>query len=96
MVCAIEEMGRSGGIGQFIRTFVFGLAGATTATLGLFAQSLADDEISDEGRGNSRRHQLRLRPTTDWREFPSDLEVIAMNLPPIQFDNRERDPARTI
>ena len=36
--------------GQFNRTFVVGLAGATIASLGLFALSLAGGEIRDEGR----------------------------------------------
>jgi hypothetical protein len=42
--------------GQFNRTFVVGLAGATFASLGLFALSLAGGEIRDEGAGNSSRH----------------------------------------
>ncbi len=76
--------------GQFNRTFVVGLAGATIASLGLFALSLAGGEIRDEGRA-------KLKATTDCVSGPqpiagtfrSDIEVIAFNLPPIQFDNRE-------
>ena len=76
--------------GQFNRTFVVGLAGATIASLGLFTLSLAGGEIRDEGRA-------KLKATSDCVSgrqpiagtFRSDIEVIAFNLPPIQFDNRE-------
>jgi hypothetical protein len=76
--------------GQFNRTFVVGLAGATIASLGLFALPFAGDEIRDEGRA-------KLKATSDCVSgrqpiagtFRSDIEVIAFNLPPIRFDNRE-------
>ena len=76
--------------GQFNRTLVVGLAGATIASLGLFALSLAGGEIRDEGRA-------KLKAASDCVSgrqpiagtFRSDIEVIAFNLPPIQFDNRE-------
>ena len=76
--------------GQFNRTFVVGLAGATIASLGLFTLSPAGGEIRDEGRA-------KLKATSDCVSgrqpiagtFRSDIEVIAFNLPPIQFDNRE-------
>ncbi len=76
--------------GQFNRTFVVGLAGATSASLGIFALSLASGEIRDEGRA-------KLKATSDCVSgrqpiagtFRSDIEVIAFNLPPIRFDNRE-------
>jgi hypothetical protein len=76
--------------GQFSRTFVVGLAGATIASLGLFALSLAGGEIREEGRG-------KLKSTSDCvpgrqpivGTLRSDIEVIAFNLPPIQFENRE-------
>ena len=75
--------------GQFNRTFVVGLARATIASLGIFALSLASGEIRDEGRA-------KLKATSDCVSgrqliagtFP-DIEVIAFNLPPIRFDNRE-------
>jgi hypothetical protein len=78
------------GRGQFNRTFVVGLTGATIASLGLFAISLAGGEIRDEGRA-------KLKATSDCVSGPqpiagtfrSDIEVIAFNLPPMQFDNRE-------
>ena len=68
--------------GQFNRTFVVGLAGATIVSLGLFALSRAG-EIRDEGRAN-------LKATSDCVSgrqpfagtFRSDIEVIA-------FINRE-------
>jgi hypothetical protein len=76
--------------GQFNRTLVVGFAGATIASLGLFALPLAGDEIRDEGRA-------KLKATSDCVSgrqpiagtFRSDIEVIAFNLPPIRFDNRE-------
>jgi hypothetical protein len=76
--------------GQFNRTFVVGLAGATIASLGLFALSLAGGEIRVEGR-------TKLKVTSDCVSsrppiagaFHSDLEMIASNFSPIQSDNRE-------
>ena len=70
--------------GQFNRTFVVGLAGATIASLGLFALSLAGGEIRDEGRA-------KLKSTSDCVSgrppiagtFRSDVEAITFNLPPI-------------
>ena len=70
--------------GQFNRTFVVGLAGATIASLGLFALSIPGGEIRDEGRTN-------LNSTTDCVSnrppiagaFRSDLEMIAFNFSPI-------------
>jgi hypothetical protein len=66
--------------GQFNRTFVVGLAGATIASLGLFALSLAGGEIRDEGR-------TKLKVTSDCvlsrppiaGAARSDLEMIASN-----------------
>ena len=81
--------------GQFNRTFVIGLAGATIASLGLFALSRAGGEIRDEGRAKLKATSGRLsgRPpiaaTVRW-----DNEVIAFDLPPIQFDNSERQGDR--
>jgi hypothetical protein len=77
-------------LGQLNRAFVVGLAGATIASLGLFALSRAGGEIRDEGRA-------KLNATSDCvsgrqqiaATFHSDIEVTAFNLPPIQFDNRE-------
>jgi hypothetical protein len=76
--------------GQLNRTFVVGLAGATIASLGLFALSLAGGEIRDEGRA-------KLKSTSDCfpgrqpiaGAFRSDLEMIASNFSPIQFGSRE-------
>jgi len=76
--------------GQFNRTFVVGLAGATIASLGFFTLSRAGGEIRDAGRAT-------LKATSDCvsgrqqsaATFPSDIEVTALNLPPIQLDNRE-------
>ena len=76
--------------GQFNRTFVVGLAGATIASLGLFTLSRAGGEIRDAGRAT-------LKATSDCVSgrqpiagtLHSDIEVIAFNLPPNQFDNRE-------
>ena len=75
---------------QFNRTFVVGLAGATIASLGLFALSRAGGEVGDDGRAKfkatsdcvSGRQQIAAT-------FRSDVEVTAFNLPPIQLDNRE-------
>ncbi len=75
--------------GQFNRTFAVGLAGATIASLGLFTLSRAGGEIRDGGRA-------KLKATSDWvsgrqpiaATFRSDIEAIAFNLPPIQFDKR--------
>ncbi len=77
--------------GQLNRAFVVGLAGATIATLGLFTLSRAGGEIRDDGR-------IKLKATSGCASgrqptagtFRSDIEVITFNLPPIQFDNRER------
>jgi hypothetical protein len=76
--------------GQFNRTFVVGLAGATIVSLGLFALSRAGGEIGDGGRS-------KLKATSDCVSgrqpiagtFRSDIELIAFNSPRIQFDNRE-------
>jgi hypothetical protein len=57
-------------------------------TIGLFALSLAGGEIRDEGRA-------KLKSTSDCVSGRQPIagtfgsEVIAFNLPPIQFDNRE-------
>ena len=67
--------------GQFNRTFVVGLAGATIVSLGLFALSPAGGEIGDDGRAE-------LKTTSDCvsgREpiagtIRSDIEMIAFNL----------------
>jgi hypothetical protein len=75
--------------GQFSRTFVVGLAGATIASLGIFSLSRACGEIRDEGLA-------KLKATSDCVSgrqpyvltFRSDIEVIAFNLPQIRFDNR--------
>jgi hypothetical protein len=75
--------------GQFNRTFVVGLAGASIASLGLFTLSRAGGEIRDAGCAKLK--------ASDWisgrqqiaATFRSDIEVTAFNLPPIQFDNRE-------
>ena len=66
--------------GQFNRTFVVGLAGATIASLGLFALSIPGGEIRDEGC-------TELKSTSDCVSnrppivgaFRSDLEMIASN-----------------
>jgi hypothetical protein len=79
-----------GMFGQLNRSFVVGLAGATITSLGLFTLSRAGGEIRDDGRSKltatsdcvSGRQQIA---TT----FRSDIEVTALNLPPIQFDKRE-------
>jgi hypothetical protein len=61
MVRGIEKMGgRPIALrGQFNRTFVVGLAGATIASLGLFAFSLAAREIADEGRAKLKSTSVR-------------------------------------
>jgi len=69
--------------GQFNRTFVVGLAGATIASLGLFALSIPGGEIRDEG-------PAKLKSTSDCVSsrppiagaFRSDLEMIAPNFAP--------------
>jgi hypothetical protein len=76
--------------GQFNRTFVVGLAGATIASLGLFTLSRAGGEIRDEGRAKLKTMSACVsgrQPIAG--TFRSDIEVIAFNLPPNQFDNRE-------
>ena len=75
---------------QFNRTFVVGLAGATTASLGLLALSLAGSEIRNVG-------SAELKATSDCVQgrqsiagtFGSGIDAIAFNLPPIQVGNRE-------
>jgi len=76
--------------GQFNRTFVVGLAGATIASLGVFALSLAGGEIRDEGRTKLKVKSdcVSSRPLIAGA-FRSDLEMIASNFSPIQSDNRE-------
>jgi hypothetical protein len=70
--------------GQFNRTFVVGLAGATIASLGLFTLSRAGGEIRDEGLAKLKvasdcvSGRQRIAGT-----FGPDTEVIAFNLPPI-------------
>ena len=67
--------------GQFNRTFVVGLVGATIVTLGLFTLSRVGGEIGDDGRAE-------LKTTSDCvsgREpiagtIRSDIEMIAFNL----------------
>ena len=57
--------------GQFNRTFVVGVAGATIASLGLFTISRAGGEIRDEGRAKLKTmSDLRLRSTTDCGDTP--------------------------
>ena len=81
--------------GQFNRTFVVGLAGATIASLGLFTLSRAGGEIRDERRA-------KLKATFDCVSgrqpiagtFRSDIDAIAFNLPPIRFDNLEEEGGR--
>ena len=76
--------------GQLNRTFVVALAGATIASLGLFTLSPGDGGIRNDGRA-------KLKGTSDCvsgrqpiaRTFRSDIEVVAFNVPPIQFGNRE-------
>jgi hypothetical protein len=76
--------------GQFNRAYVLGMAGATIASLGLFALSRGGGEIRDEGRA---KHQATSDCVSGQRPiaatFRSDIEVIAFSLPPIQFGNRE-------
>ena len=76
--------------GQFNRTFVVGLAGATIASFGLFTLSRAGGEIRDEGRAklNATSDCVFGRPKIA-ATFRSDIEVTAFNLPTIQFGNRE-------
>jgi len=77
--------------GQFNRTFVVGLAGATIVSLGLFALSRAGGEIGDDGRSKLKATSDRVsgrQPIT--RTFRSDAEVIAFNLPQIRFSNPQR------
>jgi hypothetical protein len=70
--------------GQLNRSFAIGLAGAAITSLGLFTLSRADGEIRDDGRA-------KLMATSDCvsgrqriaATFPSDIEVTAFNLPPI-------------
>jgi hypothetical protein len=81
--------------GQLNRSFVVGLAGATITSVGLFTLSRAGGDIRDDGRTKitatsdcvSGRQQIA---TT----FRSDIEVTAFNLPPIQFDNRDRETGK--
>ena len=76
---------------QFNRTFVVGLAGATTASLGLLALSLAGSEI------RKNVGSAELKATSDCVQgrqsiagtFGSGIDAIAFNLPPIQVGNRE-------
>jgi hypothetical protein len=76
--------------GQFKRTFVVGLTGATIASIGLFALSFTGGEIRDDGRAklNATSDCVFDRQPIAWT-FRSDLEVMAFNLPPVQSDNRE-------
>ncbi len=69
--------------GQFNRTFVVGLSGATIASLGLLALSLAGGEIRDEGRAklNSTFDCVSGLPPVAGA-FRSDLEMIASNFSP--------------
>jgi hypothetical protein len=69
---------------QFNRTFVVGLAGATIASLGLFALSLSGGEIRDEGRAklNSTSDCVHSRSPIAGT-FRSDLQMIASNFSPI-------------
>ena len=66
--------------GQFNRSFVVGLAGATIASLGLFALSRGGGEIRDEGRA---KHQATSDCVSGQRPiagtFRSDIEVVAFN-----------------
>jgi hypothetical protein len=75
--------------GQFNRTFVVGLAGATIASLGLFTLSRAGGEIRDEGRAKLKTMSACVSGRQPIAGTCSDIEVIAFNLPPNQFDNRE-------
>jgi hypothetical protein len=77
--------------GQFNRTFVVGLAGATIASLGVFALSRAGGEIRDEGRAKLKATSGCLSGRQPIAvTVRSDNEVIAIDFPPIQFDNSER------
>ena len=81
--------------GQLNRAFVVGLAGATIASLGLFALSGAGGEVRDVGRA-------KLNATADCapgrqpnaRTLRTDIDAIALNLPRIQFDNLKRQGDR--
>ena len=76
--------------GQFNRTFLVGLAGASIASLGLFTLSRAG-ELRDEGRAELKAASDRVsgrQPIA--RIFRSDIEVIAFNLPQIRFINLQR------
>ena len=57
--------------GQFNRTFVVGLAGATIVSLGLFTLSRVGGEIGDDGQRQTQDDlRLHLRSRTDCRNFP--------------------------
>ena len=56
--------------GQFNRTFVVGLAGATIASLGLFTLSRAAANQRRGARQTQGGVRLRLRSTTDCENFP--------------------------
>ena len=76
--------------GQFSRTFLVGLAGATIASLGLFTRSRAG-ELRDEGRAELKAASDRVsgrQPIAS--AFRSDIEGIAFNLPRIRFSNLQR------
>ena len=76
--------------GQFNRTFLVGLAGATIASLALFTLSRAG-ELRDEGRAEFKAASDRVsgrQPIA--RTLHSDIEVIAFNLQQIRFGNLQR------
>jgi len=66
--------------GQLNRAFVVGLAGATIASLGLFAISRAGGEIRDEGRAklNATSNCVSGRQPIAGT-FRSEIDVIAFN-----------------
>jgi hypothetical protein len=75
---------------QYNRTVAVGLAGATIASLGLFALSDGGGVIRDAGRAKLKATSDRVsgrQPIA--ATFRSEIGAISFNLPPIQFDNRE-------
>ena len=76
--------------GQFNRTFVVGVAGATIVSLGLFVLSRAAARSEMTGAPNSTRSRTAFLANNLLHGLSrSDIELIAFNLPPIQVDNRE-------
>jgi hypothetical protein len=75
----------------FNRAFVAGLAGATIASLGLFALSRAGGDFGD---GTGAKLDAAVNRVSGRQPiattFRSDIDVIAFGLPPLQFDKPER------